>query len=128
MDAVVELIWENSYGAVTIDAICEKAQVKKGSFYYFFDSKSDLASVALTESWKARKVEHDAIFSPTSAPLDRLKNYFNQVYSRQAQIQKQRGRVLGCPLFTLASEICTQDASLLQTIENILSQYVKYFE
>lgn len=31
--AALDLIWERSYGSVTIDAICEKAGVKKGSFY-----------------------------------------------------------------------------------------------
>src|SRR5262249_2566506 len=43
MDAVCELIWAGSYGSTTIDQICEKAGVKKGSFYHFFDSKADLA-------------------------------------------------------------------------------------
>ncbi|PYJ58790.1 MAG: TetR/AcrR family transcriptional regulator, partial [Verrucomicrobia bacterium] len=33
MGAVRELIWEGSYGSTTIDQICEKAGVKKGSFY-----------------------------------------------------------------------------------------------
>lgn len=128
MDAAMELVWEQSYGAVTIDAICEKAEVKKGSFYYFFDSKSDLASAALTASWEKKKTEYDALFSPTVPPLERLTNYFDLVYRRQAETQKHCGRVLGCPLFTLASEICTQDPHLLKTIEQILAQYVKYFE
>ena len=39
MEAVMELIHTGSYGSTTIDHICEKAGVKKGSFYYFFDSK-----------------------------------------------------------------------------------------
>ena len=47
LDAALDLIWERSYGVVTIDAICEKAGVKKGSFYYFFESKSALAVAAL---------------------------------------------------------------------------------
>jgi len=34
MEAVEELIWKGSYGSTTIDQICEKAGVKKGSFYY----------------------------------------------------------------------------------------------
>ena len=41
-----DLIWEQSYGAVSVDDICERANVKKGSFYYFFPSKSDLAVAA----------------------------------------------------------------------------------
>ena len=62
MSAVLELIWQGSYGATTIDQICERANVKKGSFYYFFDSKSDLAAAALEMSWQKRKPEMDSIF------------------------------------------------------------------
>ncbi|MEO8425481.1 MAG: TetR/AcrR family transcriptional regulator [Verrucomicrobiota bacterium] len=40
MKAVQELIWTGSYGSTTIDQICQKAGVKKGSFYHFFDSKA----------------------------------------------------------------------------------------
>jgi TetR/AcrR family transcriptional repressor of nem operon len=47
MTAVMDLICAGSYGSTTIDLICEKAGVKKGSFYYFYDSKSDLAVKAL---------------------------------------------------------------------------------
>ena len=32
MGAMTELIWTGSYGSTTIDQICDKAGVKKGSF------------------------------------------------------------------------------------------------
>lgn len=129
MDAAMELIWENSYGSTTIDAICDKAKVKKGSFYYFFESKSDLAVEALRTEWETtKKPAMDAMFSPTVAPLMRLKNYFNYVYERQAQIKKESGRVLGCPLFTLGCEISTQDPRICGAVQSILQQYQKYVE
>ncbi len=46
MDAARTLIWENSYGSTSVDAICLKAGVRKGSFYHFFESKSALATEA----------------------------------------------------------------------------------
>jgi len=61
MEAVRELIWAGSYGSTTIDQICEKAGVKKGSFYYFFDSKADLAVTAIEGEWKNRRTELDAV-------------------------------------------------------------------
>src|SRR5207244_7162573 len=74
-DAAMDLIWENSYGATSVDAICERAGAKKGSFYYFFKSKSELAAAALDADWKMRKVDMDSIFSPTVPPLERLERY-----------------------------------------------------
>ena len=40
LDTAIELIWEQSYGAVSVDHICERAGAQKGSFYHFFQSKS----------------------------------------------------------------------------------------
>ncbi len=128
MDAVIGLIWENSYGSTTIDAICAKAKVKKGSFYYFFNSKSDLAAVALEADWLARKPVIEQIFSPEVPPLLRLKKYFAMVYETQSEMKRKRGRVLGCPLMTLGSEISTQEPRLCATIQNILQQYQDFFE
>ncbi|HEY1421929.1 MAG TPA: helix-turn-helix domain-containing protein, partial [Candidatus Acidoferrum sp.] len=67
-DGAMELIWQNSYGATSVDAICERAVVRKGSFYYFFKSKSELAAAALEADWQKRQVDMDRIFSPTVAP------------------------------------------------------------
>src|SRR6266508_2864539 len=107
MDAVLELIWTGSYGSTTIDQICEKAGVKKGSFYYFFDSKADLAVAAIDADWGKRRTELDALFSPTVAPLERLRKYCEYGFRLQAEIKTKCGCVLGCPLFSLGSEVST---------------------
>lgn len=128
MCAVGDLIWRGSYGSTTIDQICEKAGVKKGSFYYFFDSKADVAIAALDSEWERRKVDLDAIFSPTVPPLERLKAYCEYGYELQASIRDQCGCVLGCPLIALGAEICTQENKLREKIEEILDRKRKYLE
>src|ERR1700746_50058 len=89
MEAVSELIWTGSYGSTTIDQICEKAGVKKGSFYYFFESKSDLAVAALDAQFQKKRVEMDAIFSPTVPPLERICNFCEAAYQKQAEMMKE---------------------------------------
>jgi TetR/AcrR family transcriptional repressor of nem operon len=128
MNAAQDLIWENSYGSTTVDAICDRANVKKGSFYHFFDSKSDLAVQAIDTDWSQRKKQIDAIFSPTIAPLERLRSFFEQAYLKQVELKKERGRVLGCPLFTLGCEVSAQDQLIRAKVEEVLGQYTKYFE
>lgn len=127
-DAVMDLIWENSYAATSVDAICERADVRKGSFYYFFKSKSELAAAALEADWRKRKADMDSIFSPTVPPLERLERYFDFVHDKLAELQKKCGAVLGCPLFTLGSEVSTQDKPLRDKVQEILGRKVKYFE
>src|SRR4051812_23898086 len=95
MDAVSELIWTGSYGSTTIDDICAKAGVKKGSFYYFFDSKADLAVAALDVEFQKKRVEMDSLFSPTIPPLQRIRNYCDCAYRMQAEINQECGCVLG---------------------------------
>jgi len=128
MDAVLELIWTGSYGSTTIDQICDKAGVKKGSFYYFFDSKADVAVVALDAEFKKKRVEMDSVFSPTVPPLERIRNYCEFGYQKQVEMKKECGRVLGCPLFTLGAEVSTQEQKLRSKIQEILEGHGKYFE
>jgi TetR/AcrR family transcriptional regulator, transcriptional repressor for nem operon len=128
MDAVLELIWTGSYGSTTIDQICERAGVKKGSFYYFFDSKSQLAAEAFESSWQSKRVELDGIFSATVPPLERLQRYCDFSYKIQGEIKAKYGRVLGCPQFSLGSEVCTQEDVLQKKIQSILDTKRKYIE
>jgi len=128
MEAVSELIWTGSYSNTTIDQICEKAGVKKGSFYYFFDSKCDLAVAAVETRWQAWRPEMDAIFSAAVPPLERLKKYYESNYLFQSEMKAKYGRVLGCAHLALGSEVCTHEDSLRRKIENILTEKRKYLE
>ncbi len=128
MEAVRDLIWAGSYGSTTIDQICEKAGVKKGSFYYFFDSKADLALTSIEGEWKIRRTELDSIFSPTVPPLQRIRNYCDYGYRFQAEIKAKFGCVLGCPLFSLGAEVSTQENRLQKKIQEILDYKRKYLE
>src|SRR6266550_1855561 len=90
MEAVKELIWTGSYGSTTIDQICDKAGV---------------AETALESDWQLKRPELDATFSPTVPPLERLRKYCEFVYKFQYDIKAKYGCVLGCPLFSVGSEV-----------------------
>ncbi len=128
MDAVLELLWTGSYGSTTIDHICERAGVKKGSFYYFFNSKADVAVAALDTSFQARRVELDAMFSPSVPPTERIRKYCEFGYLLQVEMKAKFGYVLGCPLFTLGAEVCTQEQAVGAKIQEILEYKARYFE
>ncbi len=127
MDAAYHLICEYSYGAVTIDAICERAAVKKGSFYYFFESKSDLAVAAIDAWWHGREIVIAKIFSSTTPPVERLRQYLNFVTDVQMKSYEQSGQILGCPLFTLGAEICLQDERIHARILEFVGAGLKTF-
>jgi TetR/AcrR family transcriptional repressor of nem operon len=128
MDAVLELIWTGSYGTTTIDHICEKAGVKKGSFYHFFDSKAVLAVAALETSWQSTRGELDTMFSASVPPLVRLQRYCDFAYEMQCKMAAKYGHVLGCPLFSVGCEVCTQENELQKKVQSVLDYKRRYIE
>ncbi|MEA3212891.1 MAG: TetR/AcrR family transcriptional regulator, transcriptional repressor for nem operon [Chthoniobacter sp.] len=127
-DAALALIWESSYGATSVDDICAKANVKKGSFYHFFKSKADLEIAALEANWQRVKQRWNDLFSPTVPPLQRLEDYFEYVLQRQTQLKEECGLVLGCPLCSVGSEVTTQEAGIREKALEIMGRFVKYLE
>lgn len=128
MTAALDLMWEESYGAVSIDDICQRAGVKKGSFYYFYESKSALAVAALDRMAQEQKAIWDEQFSPATPPLDRIRARCRFTYEKQKALKAKHGKVLGCPLCSLGSEICNQDEGIRDKIREICSRNMKYWE
>ena len=129
MDAALELVWTQSYGAVTIDDICKRAEVKKGSFYYFFDSKEQLAVAALERMWKDDwKAKMDTVFSASVDPLDRLRNYLANIYRWQTEMKQRFGRMIGCPVASVGSEVGTQECSICEKTREIMARKRRYVE
>lgn len=128
-NAALDLMWEGSYGTVTIDDICQRAEVKKGSFYYFFASKAELAVAAL-DKWAAETIKPslDRIFSPAVEPLARLTTYLESIYARQVEIRKKTGKVLGCPICSVGSEVSTCEVDVSAKIREIISVKRRYYE
>lgn len=126
MDAVAELFWTVSYDRTTIDQICEKAGVKKGSFYHFFPGKAELAEVSLEREWEKYRPKLDALFSATVPPPERIRSHCEFMIEEQRDLKARHGKVLGCPLCTLGTEISTQDGNLRQRVQGIMRHTVGY--
>ena len=128
IEAMIELIWTGSYGRTSVDHICERAGVKKGSFYHFFASKTALAVASIEHAWKEHQKTLDACFSPSKPALDRLFDCFRNLRVEQEELKALHGRVLGCPIHTIGSEISTIEEELRSLLQGILSQYIRYYE
>jgi len=128
LDTAIQLIWEQSYGAVSVDHICEQAGAQKGSFYHFFPSKSALAVAAIEAHWQQRQPEMDRIFAPATPPLDRLAHYCDSVYHRQQAKQAEFGRVCGCAFTCLGLELSTQDEQVRHQSQSIIERLCQYLE
>ncbi len=126
LETALELIWASNYASVSVDDICAKADVRKGSFYHYFSSKSELAIASLEHSWEELRRELDGIFSPQVPPLERLKKYCKIEYDLQLDAKKKYGYVVGCPYTSIGCEQCGCDDKLRQTAGSILERVKKY--
>ena len=128
LQVAFDLIWQQSYGSVSVDDICQRAKVNKGSFYHFFPSKSDLAVAAYEEHWQQSQPHYDRIFSPMVPPLERLENYCRRIYENQREKQQKTGRVLGCPFASVGCELSTQDEKIRQKAQEMFDRMCRYIE
>lgn len=128
LKAALQLVWEEGVGSASVDDICEKAEVRKGSFYHFFKSKAELVMAALETHWNEARVEFDRIFSPSVAPVERLRGFFESMVRRQALKQQQVGRVLGCPYASVGMSCSSEDQLIRERVEQVFGTFKKYFE
>ncbi|MCK6490147.1 MAG: TetR/AcrR family transcriptional regulator [Planctomycetes bacterium] len=127
LDAARELLWLSSYGAVSVDDLCRRAEVNKGSFYHHFDSKSALAVAAFEAHWEEMRPALDGIFSPQVPPLERLDRYAAVNGELQAQKRQEHGHVLGCPYTSLGCEAGAHEAGLRQVAALKAERACRYF-
>jgi TetR/AcrR family transcriptional repressor of nem operon len=126
LQTALELIWESSYGSVSVDDICHRAGVNKGSFYYAFKSKSDLAVAAFEHHWNEKRPLLDEIFSSQVTPLSRLERYCDYVVWDQLAKYDQIGKLCGCPFSSIGSELSTQDEQIRRKAHELAERSMKY--
>jgi TetR/AcrR family transcriptional repressor of nem operon len=121
-----DLIHEHSYGSVSVDHICARAKVNKGSFYYFFKSKTDLVVAAYEEHWRLKETDYESVFSHTHPPLKRLELWCDYIRATQQRREKRYGHVCGCPYASVGGELATQDKKLRISTQQLIERHVNY--
>ena len=78
LDAALALIREKGYASTTLDDLCAKARVAKGSFFHHFKVKEAIA-VAAADYWSERTgaLFEAAPYHKHKDPLDRVLGYID---------------------------------------------------
>jgi TetR/AcrR family transcriptional regulator, transcriptional repressor for nem operon len=128
LEAACELIHTRSYGAVGVAEICALADVRKGSFYHFFDSKQTLTLAAIVAHWTAQRAEWVAVLQADGPLLDRLRRLFQATAETQRRARQENGAVNGCVLANLALELSTQDRVVQTRLGQIFDEQIDLIE
>jgi TetR/AcrR family transcriptional repressor of nem operon len=129
LNAAMELIYIHGYQGVGVEDLCKRAGVKKGSFYYFFRSKRDLALAAVDLRWKLTK-EHmvERILGADERPLQRIQRFFEALGQAVANEKATMGRCGGCAFGNLAAEMSSRDARIRGRVRKIFDELTSHLE
>ncbi len=117
-----------SYGAVGVAEICAQADVRKGSFYYFFESKQALTLAAIDVHWEGQRESWLAILQAEAEALVRLRRLFEETAATQRAMREAGGMVNGCALANLALELSTQDHVVQARLQEIFAEQIALIE
>jgi TetR/AcrR family transcriptional repressor of nem operon len=129
LKAASDLLWEKSYHSVTVDEVCARAGVRKGSLYHFFDSKSALAVAALQHLWDTvAKPAYEESFSKLNPPLMRIMCFLDWLERSQREKHRHLAKVLGWPFFNLGCELGDREPVIAGKLCEIESAELRHFE
>lgn len=102
IDITYDEIYEKGYQAASLSEILSKAQVHKGSMYYFFANKKEMAMCALKEKLSERfTTRYATILEYESNILDELFKVLKDTSLRDFK--------KGCPLANIVQEMSNLD-------------------
>ncbi|MEU8399676.1 TetR/AcrR family transcriptional regulator [Nonomuraea sp. NPDC048892] len=124
LSAAQTLIELRGYSALGVAEICKAAGVPKGSFYYFFASKEDLALAVIDEHWAVQRGDWERILRSDDPPLQRLRRLFEATQAVQHAGQQSCGTVSGCLFGNLTLEMSNQTEALRVRLQQIFGAQV----
>lgn len=124
LDAACELMRTRAYGSVGVADICARADVRKGSFYHFFESKTALTLAAIDAHWRAEGTTWDLVLSAETSALTRLRRLLQSLATAQRQGKHTRGAIPGRLLINLTVELGSQDSLVRARLEEIFNEQI----
>jgi TetR/AcrR family transcriptional repressor of nem operon len=124
LDAAKVLMLSKGYPATTVDGICKKAKVSKGSFYHFFASKEDLG-IALLE-WYYQKESENMFIGKFNDEKDPTLKMFGFIDHVEKNSKKFWGN--GCLLTNLGMEMVETNPKIQTEVSRIFKKLERRME
>lgn len=103
IDVTYEEVYEKGYQAASLSEILSKAQVHKGSMYYFFANKKEMALTAFKEKMENRfSTRYESLLQNDSNIIQKLFDVLMDLSLRNFN--------KGCPLANLVQEMSNLDS------------------
>jgi TetR/AcrR family transcriptional repressor of nem operon len=129
LDAAAMLMHDKGYEAVGVAELCEAAGIKRGSFYFHFDSKQALAVAMLDRAWRQTSATLFAttIDDESLGTIEALTRYGEVLADHLASLQRSRHVVAGCRFGNFAVELSTRDEVVRAQVAAVLDDMIGRF-
>lgn len=128
LEASAALFSRRPYSSVGVSEICLAAGVPKGSFYYFFPSKQDLALAVINVHWDWQQQQWARILGQNCPVIDRVHELFDFTAQIQNDGLKDSGVVAGCLFGNLALELSSTEPDVRARLQEIFERQVLMIE
>jgi TetR/AcrR family transcriptional regulator, transcriptional repressor for nem operon len=120
LDNAFELFYTNGYSATGISDILKACNLHKGSLYYLFKSKKELALAVIEERINRRFVNKFSIIETSEQPLHTL----FEILRDRDDFDFNRG----CALNNFVQELSNIDEDFKEVLENVYVNLQSYYE
>ena len=122
IECAAELFWENGYSATGISEILKQTGLPKGSFYFYFKSKDDLAS-AVTEYYQKILLEQFQSSSQGNDWESFIEEIFDYLFGRTT------GQTFaGCPYAVMGMETALSKPAVASVFMEKLKKFEQIFQ
>ncbi|WP_055603704.1 TetR/AcrR family transcriptional regulator [Streptomyces aureus] len=124
LEATGDLMRRRGYSGLGVAEICARAEVKKGSFYHFFESKQALTVEVVDAYWQGERACWTGALEGAEPALERLHRLLDGMVDLQRRTKESSGTVDGCLLGNLALELSTQEPDVRARLEEIFDEQI----
>ena len=121
IDVTYEEVYEKGYQAASLSEILSKAQVHKGSMYYYFANKKEMALTAFKEKMENRfSTRYESLLQNDSNIIEKLFDVLMDLSLRDFN--------KGCPLANIVQEMSNLDVDFVAMSKGFYEDLKKCFK
>jgi len=114
LDKGIELLWSKGYNATSVNDIVKLAEIPKGSFYFYFDSKEDFVVQAIEKYFNQQFVPaFEVLQNKDISPKERLISFYE---FRSNTLREELKCKMGCLGCNLANEVAEHSEAIRSMI------------
>ncbi len=128
VEAAAELFELQSYQAVNVNQICERAKVNKATLYQHYESKEALAIATIEHHFERQKSDfYEAAMAAAPNPIDRLSGIYQRVYQQHLARSDRGENCIGCPFVNILSEMAVDSPAIRDAVNSVFERLKPYY-